>query len=296
MSSLARLPVAAVALLTLVPLLSGCLTRSENVGDQFSGSIVVAATPARSPSPPTFDIPASMSGSIAVTEFPGDGPARRGDDPESPAAGKNGSRMTFSNLTAGQFGQLGDIVSGALGNGATVDLSATRSGDIVRLRGGAALTGLTPQNDYLALTVDFGGPVVATNGERAGVNSVSWIPEPGQNADFNADAEYPDPATAALPSWTWFMVLLCLAVVALVGALAYRFRDRTPRYVAPRPDSGSPGPGLLGTRFFRRSGSAEGGSAEGRSAEGGSAEGGDDAESADGDSADRRQPARNRTD
>ncbi|MFT3662023.1 MAG: hypothetical protein QM809_11655 [Gordonia sp. (in: high G+C Gram-positive bacteria)] len=225
-----RLPVlAVVALLTLVPLLGGCMTRSEHVGDQYSGYIIVAATSASSPTRPTFDVPNSMLGSIGITDFS----AEKGAAADSPSAGKVGSQLTYSNLSAGQFAQLGDIVSTALGHGATVDLSATRSGSIVRLRGGASLTELSPRNDYLSITVDFGGPVVATNGERAGENSINWTPEPGQNADFNADAEYPDPATAALPSWTWLMVLSCLAVSGLVAAAAYRSRDRTPRYVDP---------------------------------------------------------------
>lgn len=226
---------ACVALLALIPLLSGCMTRSENVGDQFSGFVVVAATPEANPAAPTFDVPASMSGSVSVTPFPNEWTSQESDDDgeQTSTTGKVGSRMTYTGLTAGQFAQLGDIVSSALDAGATVDMGATRSGDIVRLRGGAALTALPANTYYLSITVDFDGPVVATNGNLAGESSVTWVPEPGQNAEFNADAEYADPATAALPGWTWFMVLLCLILVAVVGGIAYRFRDRTPRYTPP---------------------------------------------------------------
>lgn len=196
---------------------------------------MVAATPGAVSGAPTFDVPASMTGSISVEPFPATANANDKDGPQTSASGKIGSRLHYADLTAGQFSQLGDIISSALSSGATVDLSATRSGDVVRMRGGAALTGLQPDIYYLSVTVEFGGPVVATNGSQAGESTVTWTPAPGQNADFNADAQYPDPATAALPGWSWFLTLLCVAIVGAVGALAYRFRDRTPRYTPPAP-------------------------------------------------------------
>lgn len=237
---------ACVALLTLIPLLSGCMTRSEHVGDQFSGFVVVAASPNVGPAAPTFDVPASMAGSVSVTPYPGDDSADRptGGNPNA-ITGKSGSRLTFTNLTGGQFAQLGDIISSALDAGATVDLGATRSGEIVRLRGGAALTGLTPQTYYLSITVEFGGPVVATNGSLAGDSAVTWVPEPGQNDELNADAQYPDPATAALPGWTTFVVLLCLGIVVAVGALAYSVRDRSARYVPSEAERAADRPGIV---------------------------------------------------
>ncbi len=244
-----RLPVlACVALFALVPLLSGCLTSSRHVGDQFSGFVLVAASPNVGPAAPTFDVPASLVDSTAVTPYPGDGAADRpsGGNPTA-ITGKVGSRLTFTNLTTGQFSQLGDIISSALDAGATVDLGATRSGDIVRLRGGAALTGLTPQSYYLSLTVEFGGPVVATNGTQAGDAAVTWVPEPGQNDEFIADARYPDPATAALPSWTTFVALLCLGIAAAVGALAYYSRDRSPRYAPSAAERAAERPGFVTT-------------------------------------------------
>ena len=91
------------------------------------------------------------------------------------------------------------------------------------------------------MTVDFNGPVVSTNGTMAGDDSVTWNPVPGQNVEFTADAKYPDPATAALPSWTLFVVVLSLAIVGLVAWLAYRFRDTaSARY---SPDQPVPVPG-----------------------------------------------------
>ncbi|MCK0440967.1 hypothetical protein MUG78_16275 [Gordonia alkaliphila] len=229
-----------VVLLALTGLLSSCMTRSETVGDQFSGVVIVAANPETGPSVPKFDVPASLAGSVHVGSFPNEfsekdreqqKPEGQEDNEQaSSPVGKVGSRLTYTNLTAGQFSQLGDIISSALDSGATIDLSATRSGDIVRMRGAAALTELAPALYYVSITVEFAGPVVATNGTRAGDTSVTWTPVPGQTAEFNADVEYADPATAALPSWTWFLVIVCLAIVGVVAATAYRFRDRTPRY------------------------------------------------------------------
>lgn len=257
--ALTRSTAVAVVVLAALPLLSGCMTRSENVGDQFSGFVVVAATPDAGPAP-AFDVPASLASSVSVADFPGEeatpgSPSRAPDEPETETSltGKVGARLAYTDLTAGQFSQLGDIVSSALDAGATVDMSATRSGDIVRMRGGAALDGLSPKTYYVSITVDFAGPVVATNGHSIGDNSVTWAPEPGQNAQFNADVEYADPATAAVPSWTWFMVLVSLAIVAVVAGAAYRFRDRTPRY-RPAAAEAAPNPlrGLTGALKGRK--------------------------------------------
>ncbi|GAC55863.1 hypothetical protein GOHSU_02_00060 [Gordonia hirsuta DSM 44140 = NBRC 16056] len=264
--------VAAVALLMLIPVLTGCMTRSEHVGDEFSGFVVVAATPNTGPAAPTFDVPASMAGSVAVTPFPSEGSTGNTSNDGTPTSvtGKVGSRLTFTNLTIGQFSQLGDIVSSSLDAGATIDLGATRSGDIVRLRGGAALAGLSPQNYYLSITVQFDGRIVATNGNLSGDSSVTWVPEPGQNAEFNADAEYPDPATAAFPGWTIFLVLLCLIIVAGVGAIAYMYRDRSPRYVPSAAEREAALPAVvaaLKSRTKRRAG------AKGESASTGDSEG-----------------------
>ncbi|MFZ2512493.1 MAG: hypothetical protein WAW85_15550 [Gordonia sp. (in: high G+C Gram-positive bacteria)] len=242
-----RVPVlACVALLALIPLLSGCLTRSSTVGDQFSGFIVVAASPNVGPAAPTFDVPASIAGSVSVTPYPGDAAVERpsGGNPNA-ITGKVGSQLTFTNLTTGQFSQLGDIISSALDAGATITLGATRRGEIVRVRGTATLTGLTPQTYYVSITVEFGGTVVATNGTTAGESAVTWIPEPGQSDEFNADAKYADPATAAMPGWTTFLALLCLGIVALVGAIAYRFRDRSARYVPSGAERVADRPGFV---------------------------------------------------
>ncbi|MGB6126897.1 MAG: hypothetical protein WBG47_16245 [Gordonia sp. (in: high G+C Gram-positive bacteria)] len=230
-----------LGLLAMIPLLTGCLTKSTTVGDQFSGTVIIAASPDQHPQKPAFDIPASLSGQVWAADYPA---ATDSTTPPAPPStttapdgqpvstpeGKIGSELTFDRLTAGQFSQLGDIIAAALPDpAATVTLKSQRSADIVRFRGSASLAGLEPNSVYFALTVSFGGEVIATNGRQIADTAVSWTPPAGQNIDMQADAEYPDPATAAVSSWAWFMWLLCAIVVAMVAYAAYQSRDRTPR-------------------------------------------------------------------
>lgn len=221
----------AVLLLLAAPLMAGCLERSTTVGDRYAGSVIVATTPDNPRGAPRFDIPESMGRNIAVTEYR-EGPTTESGGTQVPAdaAVRVGSRATFTNLTAGQLGQLGDIVASSFGDTSmTMDLTAKRSGDVVRFRGSADLNSLVPGRDYLKLTISFAGPVTATNGDQDGETTVSWTPEPGKPADFTAEATYADPATAAFGGWSWLMGLLCAAVVLVVARLAYVSRDRSPR-------------------------------------------------------------------
>ena len=229
----------------MIPLLSGCLTKSTTVGDQFSGSIIIATSPDKHPQKPTFDIPASLSGQVWTTDYPEqseDGTSTAptpsgapsndsGNEQAQPSPeGKTGSELSFDRLSAGQFGQLGDIIAAALPeSSASVDLKSTRSGDIVRFRGSASLIDMENDSVYLSISITFGGDVVATNGRRIGDSTVVWTPRAAQNVEMQADAEYADPATAAVPSWSWFMVVLCAIIVAMVAYVAYQNRDRSPR-------------------------------------------------------------------
>lgn len=226
----------------MIPLLSGCLTKSTTVGDQFSGSVIIATSPDKHPQKPTFEIPASLSGQVWATDYPAqneDGTTSTAPAPTSTPAdgqappspeGKVGSELSFDRLSAGQFGQLGDIIAAALPDStATVNLKSTRSGDIVRFRGSASLVEMENDSVYLSISITFGGSVIATNGHRIGDSTVVWTPRAAQNVDMQADAEYADPATAAVPSWSWFMVVLCAIVVAMVAYVARQNRDRSPR-------------------------------------------------------------------
>ncbi|MBD1318114.1 LppM family (lipo)protein [Gordonia hankookensis] len=244
-----------VSLMAAAPLLTGCLERSTTVGDRYSGTIVVATSPDNPRGAPKLDVPESMGSSVTLSDYstrpesettaaPGSSPTQSPASPGASAAPDNtadkviprvGTRAVFTDLTAGQFSQLGDIVAASFGESAmSMDLSAKRSGDVVRFRGSADLTDLTPNRDFVELTVTFGGPVSATNGDQISDTTVTWTPEPRKPSDFSADATYPDPATAAVSSWSWFFALVCLAAVAIVGWLAYLKRDRSPRPGRPR--------------------------------------------------------------
>ncbi|MDL9944400.1 DUF3153 domain-containing protein [Gordonia sp. ABSL11-1] len=249
-----------LSLIAAAPLLTGCLERSTTVGDRYSGTVVVATSPDNPRGAPKLDIPESMTSAVSVSEYstvpesesqappttPGDSAPSTtpgADDDDTNGADQQeiprvGTRAVFTDLTAGQFSQLGDIVAASFGDSAmSMDLTAKRNGDVVRFRGSADLSDLTPARDLVQLTVTFAGPVTATNGEQVGENTVTWTPEPRKPSDFSADATYADPATAAVSSWSWFLALLCLVTVAAIALLAYRKRDRSPRPGRPRRTS-----------------------------------------------------------
>lgn len=231
-SVLRRRRVGAVATLTVAllatMLLSGCMTRSTTVGDRYSGEIVVATSPDNPHGAPQLDVPQSLSSRISVTQF------KQTAREDKTRVVRTGSRAYYSDLTAGQFSQLADIITGAFDNSTmSFELSAKRISGVVQLRGTTDLTSLVPGRDFIELSVSFTGPVIATNGEQTGNQTVSWTLPIGKTSKVNADAEYPDPATAAVSSWAWFIGIVCLIVVGLVALIAYRNRDRSPRPGAP---------------------------------------------------------------
>ncbi|GAB19347.1 hypothetical protein GOEFS_081_00370 [Gordonia effusa NBRC 100432] len=222
------LPVAAlVALLALSGLLSGCMTRSTTVGDRFAGEIIVATSPDNPRGAPNLDIPQSMASHITVAEY-------KETDKSGDQTLRIGTRAYYSDLTSGQFSQLADIIAGAYDNSnMSMEISGKRSGDIVRMRGTADLSDLVAQRDQIRLIVTFNGPVIASNGEQTGSQTVAWNLPIGKSGTLNADAQYPDPATAAISSWAWFLGIVCVIAVGLIGYIAFRNRDAAPRPGAP---------------------------------------------------------------
>ncbi|WP_161927488.1 LppM family (lipo)protein [Gordonia crocea] len=236
------------AALLLVPMLAGCLTRSETVGDRFSGEIIVATAGDNPRGVPRLDIPQSMSSQISLSDFTGtispDGTVSA-QSPESsptpepqPQRGptKMGTRAVYSSLTAGQFSQLGDIIAAAFsGTNAAMDLTTVRSGNAVRMTGTADFTDLVEGRDVVYFSVTFNGEIGGTNGINARDDTAAWVIPAGKSSDLNADARYPDPASAAVPSWSIFVTVLCLATVGFVAWYARRERkaDTTPRPGAP---------------------------------------------------------------
>ncbi|MFT4127927.1 MAG: DUF3153 domain-containing protein [Gordonia sp. (in: high G+C Gram-positive bacteria)] len=240
-------------LLVVAPALTGCLERSTTVGDRYSGTIIVATSADNPRGTPKLEIPQSMAREIAVTEYREGPAADQGPGASSTTADTEatriGSRATFTGVTAGQLGQLGDIVADSFGDSAmTLDLTAKRNGEVVRFHGTADLTGLTADRDLMTMTITFSGPLSATNGEQDSDTTVTWTPAPGKPADLTAEATYADPATAAFGSWSWLMALICAAVVAVVIRLAYVSRDRSPR---PGRPADSPESSAAPKRRFR---------------------------------------------
>ncbi|GGF29417.1 putative conserved lipoprotein LppM [Williamsia phyllosphaerae] len=209
------------ALCTLA--LSSCMDRSPYVGDRLWGDLVVAEKSTgqgQSGKGPQIEVPQSMAGSVVAEEYDENGMV--------------GTRVTYTALPVGQFNQLGDLLLEAYPNSAvSLQLTTKRSGDVVRFRGNADLASLTPGQDLLELTVQFAGGISATNGTQSADDTVTWKPEAGKVSDLTAEATYADPGTAAFGDWTWVLAGLTLAVVLIVGGIAYLARDTSPRPGAP---------------------------------------------------------------
>lgn len=222
---------AALVLLAASASLTACIQSSPYVGDRVWGDLVVAQRTSQQANGatgvanglPRIEVPPSMAGAVVAEDYDVDG--------------FRGTRITYSALPVGQFGQLGDLLLAAYPNSSvSMQLSIRRSGDVVRLRATADLTPLTDR-DRIAMSVRFAGPISATNGQQVADDTVRWQPQVGGTADLAAEADYPDPGTAAYGDWTWLLVAVTLAVVIAVAGIAYLSRDTTPRVTADRHDS-----------------------------------------------------------
>jgi hypothetical protein len=202
------------------PALAACSDSPAQFGDRIWGALVLAEKDVGQGKGPQIDVPQSLETVVTATEFKRDGLV--------------GTRATFTEATLGQFTQLGEIVDNAYPNtSVTMDLQAQRRGDVVTFRGTADLQGLAPGRDYVEFSVQFAGPVSATNGQQDGDDAVSWKPEIGKASPMTAEARYDEPGTAAFAGWTGLMAGIALAVTVIVVALAWVNRDQTPRPGAP---------------------------------------------------------------
>ena len=202
------------------PLLAACSDSPAQFGDRMWGALVLAEKDVGQEKGPQIDVPQSLETVVSATEFKRDGLI--------------GTRATFTEATLGQFTQLGELVEDAYPDAAVaMDLQAQRRGDAVTFRGTADLLGLAPGRDYVEFSVQFAGPVSATNGQQDGDDAVSWKPEIGKASPMTAEARYDEPGTAAFTGWTGLMAGIALAVTVLVVALAWVNRDQSPRPGAP---------------------------------------------------------------
>lgn len=214
-----RLWALAVLLLIAVPLATGCVrvraSLTVSPDDTVSGYIMAAAKPRNDQDPgPQFTKNVPFSQKVAVSKYSRDGYV--------------GSEAVFSNLTFAEVPQLADMNDDAAG----VDLSFRRAGDLVILEGRVDLTSLTSEDNEVKLTVSFPGDITSTNGDRISGSSVEWQLKPGIVNTMNAQARYTDPSTRAFNGAALWMALAALATSAVIGYLAWRFRDQSPRMTA----------------------------------------------------------------
>ncbi|PIB74085.1 DUF3153 domain-containing protein [Mycolicibacterium brumae] len=211
-----RLLALTVLLLVIAPLATGCLrartTLTVSADDTVSGYIMAAVKPATDDDPgPQFRRDLSFGNKLAVSKYNHDGYV--------------GSEAVFSNLSFGEVPQLADLNADAAG----VDLSLRRAGDLVILEGRVDLTSLPEGDNEVRLTVNFPGEVTSTNGERVSGQSVNWQLKAGIVNTMAAQSRYTDPSTRALNRAATWLGLAALIAAGIVGYLAYRFRDTSPR-------------------------------------------------------------------
>lgn len=198
-----------------VPALTACSSGAEP-GDRVYGRIVAAQVPAADPKGPQLSVPGELNGLASVDAYD--------------TAGKVGTQMTFGPLAFGQFNELGDLVSQSFSNGAaSMKMTVSRTGSSVVLTGTADLTSLTAGSAVVIVSVQFPGPVTATNGHQDSDDTVTWTVAGGSSAVLTSEAIYADPSVEAFTRWAWICAIVVLVVAALVGAVAYTQRDRSPR-------------------------------------------------------------------
>jgi LppM domain len=207
-----------VALLLLaLPVVAGCVRVNASItispDDLVSGRIVAAAKPRNDKDPgPQLDPNLPFSRKVTFSKYDRDGYV--------------GSQATFSDLTFAELPELASMNSDAQG----VSLSLRRAGDVVILEGRADLTMLTDPDADVQLTVAFPGSVTSTNGDRVGSETVEWKLKPGVVNTMTAQARCTDPSTRSFRGAALWLGLASLTVAGTVALLAWRGRDRSPRF------------------------------------------------------------------
>ncbi len=209
-----RRMLAATAALLLIAAPAACA--SPDLGDRMSGKIVAAQTPASNPQGPQIAAPGELAGLAEVKPYDSNG--------------KIGTQMIFERITFGQFNQIGDIVSQAFDtSAASIKMRVQRTGGTVILSGTADLSSLAPNSAVIVVQLQFPGPVTATNGQQEADDLVTWTLNAGTSAALTAEADYADPSIASFTTWAWITVLVTFLAAAVVAALAYMRRDRSPK-------------------------------------------------------------------
>lgn len=218
-----RLRVLALLLLFAAPLLTGCLKVNASIvvsaDDTVSGDIVAAVKPRNDEDKgPQFDQNMGFSQKLAVSPYEADGYV--------------GSRATFADLTFAELPQLANLSRDASG----VDISLRRAGNLVILEGRVDLTNVTDPESDVTFSATFPGEVTSTNGERIDADSVVWTLKPGTVTTMSAQSRFTDPSTRSFAAAAIWLGLAACLVAGIIGALAWRDRDRSsPRFASTEP-------------------------------------------------------------
>jgi hypothetical protein len=206
----------ALVLLLVAPLMAGCLkvhtTISVSDNDKVSGEITAAVKPRDDKDKgPQFDENMPFSQKLSVSSYKADGYV--------------GSQASFSNLTFAELPQLAGLSRDANG----VDISLRRAGNLVILEGRVDLTNLSDPDADVSFTASFPGEVTSTNGDRIDANSVEWKLKPGTVSTMSAQSRYTDPSTRSFRNAAIWLIMAAFLVSGLIGYLAWRDRDLSPR-------------------------------------------------------------------
>lgn len=206
----------ALVLLLVAPLMAGCLkvrtTISVSDNDKVSGEITAVVKPRDDKDKgPQFDENMPFSQKVAVSSYTADGYV--------------GSQATFSDLTFAELPQLAGLSRDANG----VDISLRRAGNLVILEGRVDLTNLSDPDADVSFTASFPGEVTSTNGDRIDTTSVEWKLKPGTVSTMSAQSRYTDPSTRSFRNAAIWLIMAAFLVSGLIGYLAWRDRDLSPR-------------------------------------------------------------------
>jgi hypothetical protein len=212
---------ALLLLLIIVPTAAGCVRVRASItvspDDRVSGQIVAAAKPRNADDKgPQLLNTLPFSNKVSVSPYSRDDFV--------------GTQAVFSDLTFAELPQLAGMNRDAAG----VDINLRRAGDLVILEGRADLTSLSDSEADVSLSVSFPGEVTSTNGDRVSAEIVEWKLRPGVVSTMNAQARYTDPSARSFTGAAIWLTVGSFLVAAVIGALAWNSRDRSPVLANPQ--------------------------------------------------------------
>lgn len=220
MSRRARRSIALLLLVLILPMAVGCVRIRAAItvspDDRVSGQIIAAAKPTEGDDKgPQLLNTLPFSNKVSVSGYQRDDYV--------------GSQAVFSDLTFAELPQLANMNRDAAG----VDISLRRAGDLVILEGRVDLTSINDPEADVSLSVSFPGDVTSTNGEQVSSDMVQWKLKPGVVTTMNAQARYTDPSARSFSTAAIWMGIGAFLVAAVIGAVAWMSRDRSPVLANP---------------------------------------------------------------